>query len=798
MSVNDVFDFLKINNTLSPHNDSLTGFLLNQQDIYLVDKTHHIIRYKGKLSDLPPQDLIATTTGLYLKSDHFGQVFGLNGSFNFRSLSFKMETKLDLPVIREMKQELMRNNINRLRGIVKADTVIGRDYPAFKMGMADWSVISTQQQQGLNYTGLNVILGGVLAGGETDISVNYNNNQQFIARNQLYLWHFVNNDNPLLKQVTAGKITPPAIASIYAPLIGIALTNTPSLTRSALGTYRLSDVTEPGWTVELYVNNELIDYKQADPSGFFTFKVPTVYGNTLVELRFYGPYGEERFRRRNINIPYNFLPKNEFEYTAYAGVVEDSTAGHYARGSMNYGISDQITVGGGTEYLSSIPSRKIIPFTNVSWRPAPNLMLYAEYAYGVKTKAILNYRLPSDLEIELDYILYDKNEKAVLFNYPEERKAIITLPIRGKNFIVFSRLTIDQIKLPTLQYTNVELMLSGVIAGMNTNLTTFSHFSGMNRPIAYSILSQSYRLPEKLLLTPQVQYEYEAKDFTMAKFDLERPIFNHGYLKLSFERDFLFRSYNTGIGLRYDFSFARTAITANTTSHYKPTLTQTASGSLLYDKATKYLAARNNSNAGKAGFTVLAYLDLNGNGRRDADEPKVEGLSLRINGGIVEYSMKDTLIRILNLEPNRKYLIAVNADNFDNIAWQLRKATLGVTAEPNQLKLIEIPITVSGEVSGTVYIKNNDEQQGMGKIKIAFYDKRLKVVAQVLTESDGYFSYLGLPPGSYTVRVDTTQLRNLQLTATPPALQVTIRRLTEGDMVDGLEFILKKRSDLFP
>jgi len=85
-------------------------------------------------------------------------------------------------------------------------------------------------------------------------------------------------------------------------------------------------------------------------------------------------------------------------------------------------------------------------------------------------------------------------------------------------------------------------------------------------------------------------------------------------------------NYNTGISLRYDLPFARTALAASQNSNNGLSLTQSASGSLLYDQAAHHLAANNNSNVGKASFIVVAYLDLNGNGKRDADGPKVAGL----------------------------------------------------------------------------------------------------------------------------------------------------------------------------
>ncbi len=145
----------------------------------------------------------------------------------------------------------------------------------------------------------------------------------------------------------AGKITIHATASIYDPVVGIQLTNTPTTFRRSFGTYTLTDRTEPGWTVELYVNNVLVDYVKADASGFFTFEVPLVYGTTMVKLKFYGPWGEERTREQSLSIPYNFIPHKEFEYRVSAGVVEDSLWSRYSKAQLSYGATRFLTVGGG-------------------------------------------------------------------------------------------------------------------------------------------------------------------------------------------------------------------------------------------------------------------------------------------------------------------------------------------------------------------------------------------------------------------------------------------------------------------
>jgi hypothetical protein len=65
----------------------------------------------------------------------------------------------------------------------------------------------------------------------------------------------------------------------------------------------------------------------------------------------------------------------------------------------------------------------------------------------------------------------------------------------------------------------------------------------------------------------------------------------------------------------------------------------------------------------------------------------------------------------------------------------------------------------------------------------------------VISEPDGYFSYIGLSPGKYTASVDPAQLGKLKMVGKPPELPFEIKENPDGDVVEGLEFQIEKASD---
>ena len=222
LPVSDLFDFLKLRNITDPNLESVSGFFIDPESTFLISRAENNITYMGKITPLEPGDLIRTETNLYLKSTYFGKVFGLECVFNFRSLSVKVNSQLELPMIKEMRLKEMRNNLSRLKGELKADTIIGRTYPGFQAGVADWSAIASQEIDGRSEARLNLSLGAMLAGGEATASLNYNTMTPFTEKQQYYQWRYVNNDFNPVRQVALGKITTNAISSIYNPEIGRA------------------------------------------------------------------------------------------------------------------------------------------------------------------------------------------------------------------------------------------------------------------------------------------------------------------------------------------------------------------------------------------------------------------------------------------------------------------------------------------------------------------------------------------------------------------------------------------------
>lgn len=790
LPVTVLFDLLKIKNTSSEGFNIIDGFFITTDSTYSISYKDLKLTRGKRVYPLLDDRIIQTETGLYLKTSVYHEAFGLKCAFNYRALSIKITTDVELPAIRDARLKAMRDNISKLRDAEIADTYINRSYPLFHFGMFDWSVISNQIINDKVDTRIGAGFGGILFGGETNVLLNYSTNQPNSEKQQMYLWKYVDNDNVVFKQLQVGKVPIQATSSIFAPFVGAQISNISTTLQRSFGSYILTNRTEPGWLVELYVNNVLIDYKKADEAGLFTFEVPLVYGSSAVKLRFYGPFGEERTKEESITIPYNLLQVKQFQYNLSAGVLEDKDYSKFSRLNLNYGLAKRITIGTGAEYLSSVSPSNTMPFVNTAMRIGRSMLIAGEYTYGVKTRGVMSYRNKRNTQLELSYIKYDKNQTAINTQVLEERKGILTVPIRMKHFSMFSQITVNQSLLANTEFVNTEWLLSGYVGGVDANLSTYGIFYKGTDPTIYSNISLGFRVPFRMQLRSVVQYKYNTGQVVSMKESLDKNVGNTLSAGLFVENNFISDIQNIGFQFRYNLSYTQIGVNS-LISNNKIAIIESARGGIMFDAKGKYVGLSNMGNISKGGIVIEPFLDVNCNGNKEENEPKVSGLKFYINGGNVQPEGSDTVIRILNLEPYIKYHLELNKYCFDNIAWQIQKLKYSIAVDGNSFKHVGVPIFVVGEVNGTVYMNKDNRTKGQGQIYVCIYQNK-KMVTKVLSEPDGYFSYIGLAPGEYTAQLDSAQMKKINMTPSNP-INFTIHSNPDGDVIDGLEFTITNK-----
>jgi hypothetical protein len=788
LNVTGLFQTLEIPCIVGQKGDIISGFIENESRIYIIDYNQRQIKVGSKMISTN-NGIVKEMGALYMELPLFAEAFGINMTFNYRALTIILKPDFELPVIKQQRLEKMRSNMTKITGKEITDTVVQRNYHLFRFGMVDWSVASNQIAKGSTDNRFSLGIGTELLYGEADVSVNYYDRQKFDSRQLYYLWRWVDNDKKIIKQAQLGRISNQTISFINAPVIGAVVRNSPTTVRKATGYYTISEYTEPNWTIELYINNVMIDYTKADASGLYVFKVPNVYGYSTLKLKFYGPLGEERTEERTMNVPYTVMPAREFEYSIAAGMLQDSILSRFGRGEFNYGVNRMITVGGGLEYLSSIPNDPFIPFVKTTIQPFSKLTFTGEYAHGVKARGLLDYYFWKDALFEIDYTKYKEGQLATRFNALEERKAKLSIPFRYKKISVFTKLEYTQLVYKKINYNLANVIVSAYYKQYSASSSTQINWIDNKPSYATSDLSLSYRLGKGFTLRPSARYNVSESNFISYKAAIEKSI-PKGYFTISYERNVLYNNNSINLNFKYDLSFARINISAFH-SNGKMYTSESAQGSLAFGSGNKHVHASNNPSVGKGGISLYPFLDLNHNGIFDDGERMVKITSVKVMGSKAIFNKNDSIIRIPDLYAFTNCIVEVNDNDLENIAWRFKSKRYQILIDPNQFKRIDIPVISVGEASGMAYMNNDGELKGLGRIQIKFYDRNnMALVAETLSESDGYISYLGLEPGEYIAQVDSAQLKNLDFKVYPKQIDFTVKSLEEGDIVKGLDFIL--------
>ncbi|MCX6308884.1 MAG: OmpA family protein, partial [Bacteroidia bacterium] len=268
----------------------------------------------------------------------------------------------------------------------------------------------------------------------------------------------------------------------------------------------------------------------------------------------------------------------------------------------------------------------------------------------------------------------------------------------------------------------------------------------------------------------------------------DRKIFANGHAALKLENNFLTNSQNVSLTFRYELPYMTTNASMSA-SNARFQMSEGASGSFAFNSGGKYVHTDRRNAVGRSGISINPFIDMNFNGVKDANEPNSKGLRVRCSGGQVLQRDQDSIIRIVGLEPFVDYTLTLDESGFDNVSLRLNRKSMKVTTDPNQFKMIMMAVQPMAEIFGTVA---DETGKGLGRIIVRVTDKAGNLVSKVLTESDGYFNYIGFKPGDYKIFVDSLQLEVLNYQATP--VFATVLENPEGDVVDaGVIELVKKR-----
>jgi hypothetical protein len=780
--------FKNLNLTCLPNLNGLEGFIENKKNDYSIDFEKKQITIGNKTISIVGH-LLEELGIKYIAAPIVSEAFGLNFIYNPRTLSAKMTSSFELPFFKQLRIEKNRKNI--LFGQTNAiiiDTIVSRNYHLFKFGAIDWSLTSSQTTN--NNTSINMGVGTELLFGEAVFSMNYNPLEKFDISQLKYRWRWIDNDNKIIKQAELGQVSIQSVSPLNSSLIGATINNSSTTIKKTSGYYTINDTTDPNWTVELYINDALVDYTLADAAGLYQFKVPVVYGVIIITLKFYGPLGEERTQEIIKNTPYTFTTANNLLYNLTTGVVQDSLKSRFAKVDFNYGVTRNLTINGGLEYLSSNTDHPFLPYAKVAFQPYSKIILNLDYIHNISYRGLINFYVTKNAFLVVDYIanLEMQNNRLAALDVK------FSTPIKTKLFKGFTKINYNRLFYESYAYNQINFTMSTYYKQLNINSSSFMSWTTNYTPQMSTNLRLSYGLKNGVSLRASALYNLTSNNLLNVSAEFQKRILKMNLIARC-SRNIQSKQNNFSISAGYDLPFSRVRV-ASSYSNNILGFSESAQGSLIF--GGDEVRVKNNSAMSKGAILLYPFLDLNNNGILDNDEKMVFVSSAKVSGGRAEISKKDFIVRLYDLNAFVNYTIEFSDTDLDYVSWRFKHKNYQILIDPNQYKQVYVPVVPVGEVSGTVYLKTKKNLRGQSRVRLQIYDEIGTKVAETMSEFDGYYNYLGLKPGTYSVTVDKTQLKSLNYQALPETHQVTIKMSEYGDIEEGLDFTISEITPKVP
>jgi hypothetical protein len=173
---------------------------------------------------------------------------------------------------------------------------------------------------------------------------------------------------------------------------------------------------------------------------------------------------------------------------------------------------------------------------------------------------------------------------------------------------------------------------------------------------------------------------------------------------------------------------------------------------------------------------------------KDAGEKPLPGVGFMANGAAQPRTSDATGVAFLtNLSGDVDANLSVNSSTLEDPLLRAGTPGLRITPRPGHVVLVDVPLVQFGEVTGTVFLKQDGGSRELPGLLLELVDPAGKVVMRTRTAFDGFYVLTNIAPGTYQLRVAEADRLRLGLVAPQPRTLVVT---PEGTVIDGLDLVL--------
>ncbi|MHB8800746.1 MAG: hypothetical protein ACYDBY_20055 [Thermoanaerobaculia bacterium] len=606
-----------------------------------------------------------------------------------------------------------------------------------------------------------------------------------------------------LREAVVGEVASPGFELVSDAQTGpgVLVSSFPLQRPAEWGRTSLSGPLLPGWEVELYGNDSLLGYQASRADGLYEFAdVPLLPGANELRLVFYGPQGQRQEEVRRINAAETFTPAGELRWRLAAN--DPRQAGRRGHLLAEYGLSKGLAISGGVAGLRTERGREL-GYGRLGAQLLRGIFLArVDGAVSGGSGSVLRGEVQArttSFGFSAAYSVLDDFESEVFrpefgtvstrlelrFDVRPYLGAGVRLPISG------------QLRRDALEGGGDLVRATGQVSTSVSRLYVSSlwSWSRTRRPgsageaVGFGTVLVS-RLVRRTSLRGELQYDFDpGTSLRSAGLNAEFPIGMRllgrgGLTWLRREGEALLIagiSRRTGVvGVSFEASWGRTS-RLNAALSIGIGLGRDPRSGRFHAQAPPFAAL------GAASARV--FLDTNGDGTWNAGEQPVEGAGFFVNRGSVRATTgPDGLALLPTLPTLARSEVALSTATLEDPLWVAKQRGWGFVPRPGVVTELDFPVTVTGEVTGTIRTRRAGQEREAPGIRLQLVSTSGEVVAETRSAYDGFYDLPRIPPGRYVLRVDPAQAVRLGLGG---ELEKSVEIAPSGSILDGVDLLLE-------
>lgn len=800
ISLGDMVKTLDFPIDVSPADRKASGWFLRQDNGFDLNDHHATVR--GESYTLTDREILYQDGDIYVSDVILSKWFGLSFAVNYRELTLNIHSDEPLPFEERARRQRLRQMLSASNGTISASDLqrVDEAYERFSYPVVDLNITQNfgTASSGQNTTEYTLLSQGDLfhLSAETFLAGSLQENILTAARLR-FSRRDENNEllGPLhASQFSFGDVNSQGLALVAGSSQGrgFALSNRSPYRSDQFDVTDFRGTATPGWDVELYRNGVLLDIRNVDTDGQYEFlNIPVYYGRNAFRIVLYGPQGQIQEENKEIYAGDTMLEAGDFTYALSVtennrtlfGISDSETdvTGIRAVGELEYGVTKWLTAAAGAaqleqgdgdhQYLTAgLRSSLLSALTSadIAYDPA-NGDTAGRVAVGTTLLGI-------DARLQQTWfggIISDENTLA------SRLKQTTDLDF-NKQMMLFSRIPLGiGIGIVRKQYENgddetvlrarTSTSLLGISA-TNTIEHTLGRIGSTDGTLA---LRGSIG---RVLVGASLDYDIEP-DAKVTSLDLTSQFYpadnvvNRSQLGINEDRSYDFTNTVTLDRKKYGLS----VITGGTSErNFFVGLGLNMSFTQLPDRSGWHFQSRSMSDTG--GALVRAFLDKNGNSRRDEGEDYIKDATfLRNNTPIKAEDGSDHAV-ITQLSTTMPTRISVDKDQLEDPQYMPGVVGYEFVSRPGHIATIEIPVIETANLEGTAYFTRDGASTPAPRVHVELKDDSGASLRATLSEFDGYYEFPNVRPGKYTIHAYSD--------AEDPALVQSINREIELKSLD--------------